>query len=216
MSFLNKQPPNPNIGTYHEWKRQSIHEFARKFVSNEFSGFFSKKMTVNEGEGLLLMQGGKAISENLLGAGVYPLGNYFQASSVSGSSVAVLINTGEVSLQFSGDGIITCDGMCAGYEVTLSVELRKPDGGLDFYANVMKGCDAVSVFDLQSRFSKVVLTAPRRRLFETNCGENLLGIISMVLIFHLLIMYVVPVNNGLTFNRPGSLPKLESRKLRQE
>lgn len=171
MSFLNKQPPNPNIGTYHEWKRQSIHEFARKFVSNEFSGFFSKKMTVNEGEGLLLMQGGKAISENLLGAGVYPLGNYFQASSVSGSSVAVLINTGEVSLQFSGDGIITCDGMCAGYEVTLSVELRKPDGGLDFYANVMKGCDAVSVFDLQSRFSKVVLTAVQEVIANHNGSE---------------------------------------------
>lgn len=185
MSFLNKnkRSPSPNLGGYNEWKRQPG-EFARKFsAGNDIAGFLRKQITVTEGEGLLLMQGGAAVSKVLLEPGVYDMGGYFKANSVSNASVAVLVDTGAVTLDFSGAGLKTKDGYEISYSMVISAKII-PEYVVNFHKDLMKGREAISRHDLESMFSVVVngsIKAIAAQCYASEIREKSLGIGRQVL-----------------------------------
>lgn len=183
ISNKNKRSPSPNLGGYNEWKRQPG-EFARKFsAGNDIAGFLRKQITVTEGEGLLLMQGGSAVSKVLLEPGVYDLGNYFKANSVSNASVAVLVDTGTVTLDFSGAGLWTKDHHEISYSMVVSAKII-PENVVNFHNDLMKGREAFSRYELELTFSSLVNGRIKAIVAQCNVseiGEKSLGIGRQVL-----------------------------------
>lgn len=145
------------LGSNRQWIRRSG-DFAQRFEILDIPGFFSRRLTVEQGTKVIFLQGGRYCG--FLPAGVYNLGDirdYFTLKLDERATV-ILVDSGNVSLSFhlgEMDDIRTKDGFVVGIDTSLSAGLVDP---LSFLENFQKNRDYISLEDIEASISPILRT----------------------------------------------------------
>ncbi len=134
---------------YHIWMRQPD-DFAQRFELPDIDGFFTKRVTVEQGTGALIIQGG--VYKGILPAGEYTVESLHKRiiGLVTGmTTTVILVDSAEIPLTFSfkKTELRTRDAYDVGASGQLTAKITEP---LNFLENYLKGRDHISLTDIEN------------------------------------------------------------------
>lgn len=136
------------FGQNHEWLRNPS-DFAQRFDIADIRGFFSKKVTVEQGTKAIFLQGG--VYKGFLPAGVYNLGTF--VNTIAGikldeRATIILVDAAEIALTFeiTPEELRERNGISISASGKITAVLKDPK---DFLENYLKREQHVSLTDLE-------------------------------------------------------------------
>lgn len=158
----------PVVAGGNRWERQPG-DFAARIESSDLNALLSKGLAVQEGTTGLLFQDGKFVGQ--LDPGRHTaetvtdrLKSLVRASPFS----AVLVDSGDVPLSFSGQDGLTRDGQTVEFRVDITIQLASPS---NLYVNFMKGQSRVSTVELHTRLRPLLDQAVRTVIGQCDASE---------------------------------------------
>ena len=161
------------LGGNRQWMRIPG-DIAQRFDIQDIKGFFSKKITVEQGTKAIFLQGGRYCGT--LPAGVYDFGDIRSGLlnlNLEERAVVILIETGEIALSFSiQEGELqTRDHISIGAACMLTLRLEQP---LEFLENYFKSGQHISSYDLEREIYPDVLSLFQQTVLQFSV-EDLVG-----------------------------------------